>query len=199
MAYASLLFHHNNTLIKSAIVGILLAILVSIFLPQEYAATTKLLVIPKVNLGVDPYTAVKSGERINQTLSEVIRTTSFFDKVMSAAGFQIDQTPYHAAEQQKRRRWKRAVSPTVLSGTSLLSVTAFHTDQKQAEALAGAVAYVLQTQGTQYTGADVEIKIVDTPILSRFPVRPNYALNAIFGALAFALIAAGRLVWKNEH
>ncbi|MBI5913727.1 hypothetical protein HY839_04815 [Candidatus Azambacteria bacterium] len=199
MAYTSLILHHKSSIIKAVIVGALIAILVSIFLPQEYAATTKLLVIPKVNLGVDPYTAVKSGERINQTLSEVIRTTSFFDKVMSAPGFQIDQTPYQTTEQKKRKRWKRAVSPTALSGTSLLSVTAFNTDQKQAEALAGAVASVLHTQGTQYTGADVEIKTVDTPVLSRFPVRPNYVLNAIFGALAFGLFAAGRLVWKSEN
>ncbi|HBW73738.1 MAG: hypothetical protein UX20_C0014G0008 [Candidatus Magasanikbacteria bacterium GW2011_GWC2_45_8] len=199
MAYTSLLFHHKGSIIKAAIVGALIAVLVSVFLPQEYAATTKLLVIPKVNLGVDPYTAVKSGERINQTLSEVIRTTSFFDKVMSASGFQIDQSPYQTTEQKKRKRWERAVSPTVLSGTSLLSVTAFDTDQKQAEVLAGAVAFVLQTRGTEYTGADVEIKVVDTPVLSRFPVRPNYVLNLIFGALVFGLIAAGNLVWKSEN
>ena len=91
------------------------------------------------------------------------------------------------------------MSPTVLSGTSLLSVTAFDTDQKQAEVLAGAVAFVLQTRGAEYTGADVEIKVVDTPVLSRFPVRPNYVLNLIFGALVFGLIAAGNLVWKSEN
>lgn len=199
MNYTSVLFHHRGIIIKAAIVGGLLALLVSIFLPQEYAATTKLLIIPKVNLGVDPYTAVKSGERINQTLSQVIRTTSFFDKVMQVSGFQIDQTPYQTTEQKKRKLWERTVNPTVLSGTSLLSVTAFNKVPAQAESLAGAIAYVLQTQGTQYTGADAEIKVVDTPIVSRFPVRPNYVLNIVFGALALGLLSALRLMWKSEN
>lgn len=199
MTYTSILFHQRGVIFKAAILGGLLALLVSIFLPQEYASTTKLLIIPKVNLGVDPYTAVKSGERINQTLSQVIRTTSFFDKVMQASGFQIDQTPYKTTEQKKRKLWERTVSPTVLSGTSLLSITAFHKIPGQAESIAGAVAYVLQTQGTQYTGADVDIKLVDTPIISRFPVRPNYVLNIIFGVLAFGLFSALRLIWKSEN
>ena len=179
--------------------GGLLAALVSIFIPQEYAATTKLLIIPKVNLGVDPYTAVKSGERINQTLSQVIRTTSFFDKVIQVSGFQIDKTPYQTTEQKKRKLWERTVNPTVLSGTSLLSVTAFNKIPAQAEDLAGAIAYVLQTQGTQYTGADADIKVVDAPIVSRFPVRPNYVLNIIFGGLALGLVSALRLMWKSEN
>ncbi len=199
MTYTSLLLHRRGTILKAAIVCGLIALLISIFLPQEYSATTELLVIPKVSLGVDPYTAVKSGERINDTLSQVIRTTSFFDQVMQASGFKIDQTPFQTNEIQKRKRWERTVSPTVLSGTSLLSITAFHTDPKQAEAIAGAVAYVLQTQGAQYTGSDVDIKIVDTPVVSRFPVRPNYILNVVFGLLAGGLLSAGYAVWKSEE
>ena len=175
-----------------AVLAAAAALLVSAFFPLKYSATTRLLIIPKSSLGVDPYTAVKSAERVSENLAQIIFTTSFFDRV-TRAGFNLDLSAFNnASEIQKRKFWKKMVSPEVLSGTALLGITVFHTDKEQARAWASAIAYTLQTQGFEYTGGNVDIKIVDTPILSRWPVKPNFLMNGFLGLLIGGLLG---MIW----
>ena len=42
----------------------------------------RLLIIQRSTLGLDPYTAVKSAERIADNLSQVIYTQDFFNKTL---------------------------------------------------------------------------------------------------------------------
>lgn len=196
MSYSLLLLHHKRFIVLTAIIAMLAVLIVSAFFPLKYSATTRLLVIPKAALGVDPYTAVKSAERVNENLAQIIYTTSFFDRVTKTA-FGLDLAPFNVSEIKKRRLWKNMISPQVLRGTALLSITVFHQDKEQAKNWASALAYVLQTQGFEYTGGQVDIKIVDTPILSRFPVKPNFVMNGLLGLIFGALLGAGWVVWKR--
>lgn len=196
MSYSLLFSHHRRFIMTIAILAAVAALLVSAFFPLKYSATTRLLIIPKSSLGVDPYTAVKSAERISENLAQIVFTTSFFDRV-TRAGFSLDLSAFNnVSEIQKRKFWKKMVSPEVLSGTALLGITIFHEDKEQAKNWASAAAYTLQTQGFEYTGGNVDIKIVDTPILSRFPVKPNFLMNGflglLFGGLAGMAWVAGK-------
>lgn len=196
MSYSFFLLHHKRFIILIAIIGMALVLIVSAFFPLKYSATTRLLIIPKASLGVDPYTAVKSAERVNENLAQIIHTTSFFERV-TRGNFNLDLTPFNVSEIQKRKTWQKMVAPQVLRGTALLAVTVFHSDKEQAKNWAGAIAYVLQTQGFEYTGGNVDIKIVDAPILSRFPVQPNFIVNGLLGLIFGAILGAGWVVGKR--
>lgn len=192
MSYSILFSHHRRFIMAIAILAAAATLLVSAFFPLKYSATTRLLIIPKSSLGVDPYTAVKSAERVSENLAQIIFTTSFFERV-TRAGFNLDLSAFNnASEIQKRKLWKKMVSPEVLSGTALLGITVFHADKEQAKNWASAIAYTLQTQGFEYTGGNVDIKIVDTPILSRWPVKPNFLMNGFLGLLFGGLLG---MIW----
>jgi len=51
--------------------------------------------------------------------------------------------------------------------------------------------YVLVEQGSQYHGGgeQVEIKLIDKPIVSNYPVRPNLILNAIVALLVGLVVS----------
>ena len=192
MSYSILFSHHRRFIMAIAILSAVAALLVSAFFPLKYSATTRLLIIPKSSLGVDPYTAVKSAERISENLAQIVYTTSFFDRV-TRAGFSLDLSAFNnASEIQKRKLWEKTVAPEVLSGTALLGITVFNADKEQAKNWASAIAYTLQTQGFEYTGGNVDIKIVDTPILSRWPVKPNFLMNGFLGLLIGGLLG---MIW----
>jgi len=54
---------------------------------------------------------------------------------------------------------------------------------------------VLAKEAQNYTGTAITIKEISTPIVSRFPVRPNLLLNALFGAVIGGL---GMAVWQRR-
>ncbi|MEK9183150.1 MAG: hypothetical protein AAB849_01430 [Patescibacteria group bacterium] len=196
MSYSLLFSHHRRFILTVAVIASAVVLLVSAFFPLKYSATTRLLIIPKSSLGVDPYTAVKSAERISENLAQIVFTTSFFDRV-TRAGFSLDLSAFNnVSEIQKRKLWKKMVAPQVLRGTALLGITVFHADKEQAKNWASAAAYTLQTQGFEYTGGNVDIKIVDTPVLSRWPVKPNFLMNGflglVFGSILGMIWVAGK-------
>jgi capsular polysaccharide biosynthesis protein len=173
----------------SAVVGVAL----SFAFPLQYSSTLRLLIIQRQLSTADPYTAIKASERISENLSQAIYTTSFFDKVLET-DFDIDRTVFKADEHRRRRQWERMVGTQVLRGSGMIVLTAYHTDKDEATKIANAIAYVLTTEGWQYVGGgDLEVKIVDEPLQSRFPVKPNIPANAFMG-FALGLIAGSGYV-----
>jgi capsular polysaccharide biosynthesis protein len=175
-----------------------IAVIVSFAFPQpsggrlEYSSTMRLLVIQRSLGDVDSYTAFKSTERISDSLSQIVYTTDFYDKVM-AAGLPIDTSVFEVREDKKRRQWSKMISTTVLRGSGLLQVTVYHKDKAQATAIAQAIAKVLASEGKTYVGStDLGVTLVDAPLESRFPVRPNVPANMVGG---FMLGVMGGVVY----
>jgi capsular polysaccharide biosynthesis protein len=190
-----LLEKHWKTIAVSAMLAMILAAGLSFVRPLEYAASMRLLIIQKAGLNLDPYTAIRSAERIADNLSQVIYTSVFHDKVVGAQGYRIDQTYFKANENKRREQWGKMVTAEVTHESGFLRVSVFHKDKEQASEIARAVAYVLTTEGNKFIGGrDLEIQLVDTPLQSRFPVRPNIPLNAFLGALVGFILSSLYLV-----
>ena len=189
-----ILERHWKTIAVSAGVTMLLAAALSFVRPLEYSSTMRLLIIQKASQSLDPYTAIRSAESIADNLSQIIYTSVFFDKVTSA-GFQIDKSYFDASETKRRKQWSDMVSTQVTHQTGFLQISVFHKNKEQASEIARAIAYVLTTEGNQYIGGhDLAIQLVDTPLQSRFPVRPNVPLNAFLGAVIGVVLSALYLV-----
>lgn len=183
------------------VVGIILAGVsgvVSALLPLEYRAEADVLVISKSRYGVDPYTIVKSAERVGENLAEIMTTDDFFEKVLEEAGTQIDASPFeNVSDRVRRRRWSQSVQGEVVYGTSVLKIRTFHTDPGSAAALAAGVASTLSSRGWEYVGGDVDIRVVNNPAVSRYPVRPNIILNILGGFIVGVLLMGVLILRRN--
>jgi capsular polysaccharide biosynthesis protein len=171
---------------------------ISFLFPLQYSSSMRMLIIQKQLSAADPYTAIKASERISDNLAQIVYTTSFFDKVMGAK-FNIDRSVFKTEESKKRKQWRDMIETRVIRGSGMLVVTVYHTDPKQAEQISRAVAFVLTTEGWQYIGGgDLDVKLVDEPLVSRYPVRPNVPANAFMG-LILGIIAGTGYVLLNAR
>ncbi|HLD31802.1 MAG TPA: Wzz/FepE/Etk N-terminal domain-containing protein [Patescibacteria group bacterium] len=181
-----------------AFVGALAAIatlVVTLFFPMEYRADAQVLIISKSRYGVDPYTTVKSAERVGENLIQVMKTNDFYNKVMRQPGYSIDQTKFvDLTENKKRDLWQETLAVSMVYGTGVLNISTFHTDSFQAQQLAGATADALVAKGWEYVGGDVMMKVVNDPVVTRWPVRPNIILNTVLGFIIGSIISAGLLI-----
>lgn len=185
--YFSLLGNKKQTIAFIMGVFLSIAIVVSAFQPFNYGSSLKLLTINTFK-ETDPYTASKSNEYLSNLLSQIVSTNSFFEKVKNSSS-NIDQSYFSGNQEKQMKKWTKTVKAKGLGDTGMIAIDVYHTDPAQAAEIARAVAYVLQTEHANYHGfgQSIQIKMIDEPITSSFPVKPNIVLNLslalIFGIL----------------
>lgn len=172
---------------------VVLALVLSLLRPLEYRSRVELLIVQKQNLTLDAYNSARASEKLANTLASVIGTRSFFDKVIEG-NFGVQRSDFPTNERKLRKVWAKKVSATVFPESSLLRVDLYDEDRKQADRLATAVASILVNNSSEYHGAgsEVMVKVVNEPLASDYPVRPNVIVN-VFTALVVGL-AVG-LAW----
>jgi capsular polysaccharide biosynthesis protein len=186
--YAAVFADRWKTILSFAVLGVALAMVVSFVQPLRYSSTVRLLVLQDVGSAVDAYTASRSEERIADNLSTYVHTTTFFDAVINS-GFSIRGDYFPKQDAKRRREWSRAVDVSVARGSGLMTVTAYHPDASQAEQLARAVSFILTENAGQYTsGGNVKVRLIDAPLNSRWPVKPNIPANAVSGFVLGGLV-----------
>lgn len=177
------------TVLLCAVLGLVFAILLSLIRPLKYDATTKILITQKLS-GADAYTASRSAERIADDLTLVLYTSDFFSKVM-ASSYGIDENYFSTDEIKRRKEWQETVSASVSYSSGIMEIRAYHANPEEAKKLAAAVADVYVTQGSSYiSGSDITVQVVDEPLSSRYPVKPNLPVNGLSG-LFLGAIAGG--------
>lgn len=179
------------------LVGGVLALLFSVAQPLRYSSTERVLITQTNSAGVDPYTAIKSTERIAQNLSEIVYTTSFFNAVM--ANSQIDPAYFPKDIIDRQKLWKRTVETSVSAGTGVMSIVAYHTNRDQATELAVRVAQQLATITPNYFGYSVRVQIIDDPLPSRFFAKPDFLKNALFGLIVGFLVGSIWILGKMKN
>ena len=164
----------------SIIVAILSGFLTLLF-PLNYKANSQVYIIAQNRYGVDPYTTVKSAERVGENLIQIIKTTDFYNKVKTE-NTEIDWTYFEKySEKKKREKWLKSVNTNMVYGTSVMNVDVYHTSAEEAKKISEAVAKTLVSKAWEYVGGDVVIKVINDPIVSNYPVKPNVFLNAFLG------------------
>ncbi len=178
----------------ATLLGLVLALGFSLVQPLRYSSTVRLLITQTNVTGLDPYTAVKSTERIAQNLAEVIYTTSFFNAIVASET--IDRSYFPTDEIKKRSTWRDTISTAVVPGTGVMNVTAYHTDRGQAAALAVRVAQELANQAPNYFGYSVRVQVIDDPLPSRFFAKPDFVSNGLMGLIAGFLLGTAWVLGK---
>ena len=202
MLHHSLLYsliRRSKIILLVGLVAGILSLLASLLFPLEYRADAQVLIIPQSRYGVDPYTVVKSAERVGENIVAIMKTDDFYQKVIIQSGLTLDTSRFaDVSERVKRKRWQMAVKASVVYGTGIVNISAYHAQPDEAKAFAAAAAGTLAAKGWEYVGGDVTIKVVNPPVVTRWPARPNLAVNALAGFVAGVIGAVVFLIAKND-
>jgi capsular polysaccharide biosynthesis protein len=172
----------KRLIITSTLAVAVLAGALSFVQPLQYSASIRLLLTQKASFTLDPYTAIRSTELIGERLVQVVETSSFLSRMLET-GYQIDKEYFSISEDKRRKLWNRTIDASLVRGTGLFKITAYHSSKEEALKIVAATAFLLSTQGSDYIGRDIVVRLVDAPLASRFPTRPNIPLNIIVGAI----------------
>jgi len=184
-------------MLAGIIVAIIAGIITALF-PLQYRADAQVLIISQSRYGVDPYTVIRSAERVGENISQVMKTSDFYNKVRELGQAGIDWSQFEGLnDRDKRKKWEKTIEPSVVYGTGVLNVSAYSVDSAEAQALAAAAANTLVSKGWEYVGGDVTIKIVNQPIVTRYPVRPNILINVVLGFIVGILLTSLMVVRKR--
>ncbi|NQU99589.1 MAG: hypothetical protein HQ538_02525, partial [Parcubacteria group bacterium] len=153
----------------------------SISKESEYKSEVKLLVIQNQGQRLDAYTAARSAQTVGEVISKMVYTSSFFDRVITS-NFEIDDD-FGVDVEDRKEKWKDRVQTRLIDETGSVQIEVYHINRKQAEQIAFGIAYVMINYGENYHGggSQIEIKMVDLPITSEKPVRPNILNNTVAG------------------
>ena len=173
----------------------------SLIRPLEFSSSIRLLVTQE-SVSADAYTASRSAERVADDLANIVLTTAFFDQVLNAH-FSIDedQFPPEETKPAKRREvWHDMITASVERGTGLLTVSVYNEEPEQARQISQAVAFVLTQQGWRYTsGGNISVRLVDEPLVSKYPVRPNIPANGFIGLILGVLVGGSFVLVRAEQ
>ena len=177
---------------------ILLSLVVSAVTPIRYESTAQLLVVHRGIFGQDPYVASRSTEYLSQVLAEVVNSRSFIETVRQTDPNVLLDLPTEPNEQ--KRIWNKLVQPHVVRDTGILKLSAYDRNHDQAGELANAVVQTLIAHGADYHGQGdaVSIRVIESPITTRWPAKPNVLGNLLVALVAGFLAAFGALyLWPE--
>jgi capsular polysaccharide biosynthesis protein len=169
-----------RALVGLGIAGALLALAVSFLQPLQYSSTVRLLITQPGSVNVDAFTVLKSNERIAQNLSQLLRTSTFFENILAQAQG-VDANYFPSEEYERRRAWNRAIATSVDTGSGLMTISVYHSDVNQARGLVVAASNEIAKQAPNYFGSAIRVQVIDSPLDSRWFARPNFMNNAVYG------------------
>jgi len=185
-------------ILGATFLGLVLALAFSLLTPLQYSSTVRLLISQPTATSLDAYTVLKSNERIAQSLSQLLFTSTFFENILSqAAG--VDTNYFPTDEFKRRQLWQQSVETGVEVNSGLMTVTVYHPSREQARTLVNAAAEELTKQAPNYFGSSVRLQVIDRALDSRWFARPDFLTNGLFGLSIGLLIGiAWVLVQKTR-
>jgi len=161
------------------LVGLLAAaMLVSFLQPLKYSAESQVLVVPDYQKTSDPYQISRTNEYLSSLLAQVTYSSSFFEATVKP-DYQIDTAYFGDTAKKRMTSWRNTIKVKPINDSGAISVKVYHTDKQQAEKLVRAINYNLITKNNYYHGLGdkVTLKVIDEPLVSNWPAKPNLPLN----------------------
>lgn len=176
--FFDLISRKRPTIISWVVLFLVLAVLFTAIQPLKYGSSEKLLVVQNYVAGSDPYSFSRSNEYLSNILAEVVTSNSFFTKIMDS-GYKINKDYFAGNTKEKMKMWTKTVNARAISDTGIIEISVYHPDRGQAEQIALAIGYVMKTAHQYYHGSgdEVTVKVIDDPITSNWPTKPNIILN----------------------
>lgn len=154
----------------------------------KFGTKSKILVIQEGYGRVDPYAVSRSVEYLSDLFSRVIYSNSFFALVLNS-DFDIDKSYFGEDASRQMKKWKKTISAKAVENSGIINISIYHPDANQAKQIALAVNHILITKNQNYQGLgdSVKVSVLDQPVVSKYPVKPNLVFNLFF-ILGFSLL-----------
>lgn len=197
--FIQLIKKKRSTILSIIFVVFILTIGLSLLSPLKYGAKSRLLVVQNVS-GKDPYVLSRTHEYLGNLFSQVVYSGSFYNLVLESA-YDIDKSYFKGNYNEQLKLWSKTVDSQTISDTGIIEINVYHPNIYQARQIALAVNDVLINRNTLYQGIGqgIKINIIDQPLISNYPIKPNLPQNAAL-ALAGGLLLALFYVylWPEE-
>lgn len=177
------------------LVGLLaLAMLVSFLQPLKYSAESQILVVPDYQQTSDPYQISRTNEYLSSLLAQITYSSSFFEATVKPE-YQVDTTYFGDTAKKRMTSWRSTIKIKPINDSGVISVKVYHTDKQQAEKLVRAINYNLITKNNYYHGLGdkVTLKVIDEPLISNWPAKPNLPLNFSLAIVLGILIGLAQI------
>ncbi|MFH1744791.1 MAG: hypothetical protein ABH881_01335 [bacterium] len=186
--FIKLITEKKQTILSVVIVFLSLSIVLTVIQPFKYATETRLMIVQNFVEGVDPYAMAKSNEYLGEILTRIIPSNSFYNEVMDS-GYSINKNYFSGDIKKQMKKWDETVESKAINDTGIIEIAVYHKDKYQAEQIVQGINYTLKTKHGNYHSSNnrLDVKILDQPTTSDFPVKPNVILNLSLGAI-FGLI-----------
>jgi len=210
---------HNKLTVLIIIIGFLLiATILTAVQKKEYSSQAQILIIQEQENQMDAYLASKSSESLAKNLKKAILTSSFRNKVLE--NIEDSNIISYQSEKSRRKQWIRNVDVKIIPNTSILEIRTYHPSAFQAEKILNKILSTLLNNHQLYHGGgnEVRLEIINNPLTSHRPVRPNWILNlslsfilAIFFIITLLILFPNKIdsmnsnlkskkdkIWKNK-
>lgn len=184
-----LIKNKRQTIVLMMLSAIIIIAGISLLFPLRYEAKSRLLITQESG-NTDAYTVSRSNEYLGNLFAKVANSGSFFDLAMSSP-YNINQAYFQGSTAQKMKLWNSTVKTKTLADTGIVEISVYHTSPYQAQQIALAVNDVMINKNNNYqgNGDKVKISVIDQPLVSSYPVKPNILQNAALAAI-FSFILA---------
>jgi capsular polysaccharide biosynthesis protein len=189
--YIKLVKNKRKTFFVILVVFLVSVSIITFLRPLRYGSISRLLVVQNFSVGADPYALSRSNEFFSGLLADVITTDSFYDAVMNS-GYNIDRSYFNKDGNYNKalKKWEETVSAKSLNNRGTIEIEVYHSDKYQLAQIAQAVNYILETKHADYHGGgnSVEVKIMNKPVISDYPVSPNIVLNYLLALIMSVVV-----------
>lgn len=199
MSLTHILIRRSRFLVIGGLLCALLSVAVSFLFPLEYRADAQILILPRAQYGVDPSNADKSAERVAENLSSVVTTDEFRALVVSTLPAELQPSFTKATPKKTRKFWNKTVQASPVFGTNFLTVSAYNTNREVATQIVSVVSQTLLERGQEYTSSPIMPRIINNPIVSEYPTRPNLGVNALLGFLVGVIVGVLFITKREYH
>ncbi|MFA6995186.1 MAG: hypothetical protein WC249_02120 [Patescibacteria group bacterium] len=188
--FIKLIKKKRGTILTLVFIILILTLGISLLFPLKYEAKSRLLVVQNT-VGNDPYTVSESNEYLGNLFAQVVYSGSFYNLALNSQ-YDIDKNYFSGNYNQQIKTWTQTIQTKTLADTGIIEIDIYHPNPYQAQQIALAVNDVLMNKNANYQGNGTEIKIniIDQPLISSYPVRPNIPQNlalALAGSLTLSL------------
>jgi len=177
----------KTTVISITLIFVIIGLIITLLQPLKYSSKSRLLILQ--NTSSDAYTVSKSNEYVGGLISEVIYSGSFLDS-LKASNSIFDRNYFNSSYKENVKKWGETVYAKSSGSTGVIDIEIYHTNPEEAKNISNAVNQLIISGQSPYkfNPDQTKISIIDEPVVSSFPVKPNIPLNLslslLFGFLA---------------
>lgn len=186
--FIKLFKRRKTTVISITLTFVIIGLVITLAQPLKYSSKSRLLIL-QPNTTADAYTIARSNEYVGGLISEVIYSGSFLDSLKSSNAI-FDRNYFNSNYKENVKKWGKTIFARSSGATGVIDIEVYHTNPEEAKRISLAVNNLIISGQSPYKFDPnaTKINVIDEPVVSTFPVKPNIpvnlAISILFGFLA---------------